>query len=325
MYHHINGKERDLISLWRGQGISLREIARKLRRSTSSVEREIRRNSFRGKYYVAISAQARSEKRRRLANERHLLGNSRVEGYTLRKLGRGWSPEQIAGRLRKKYHRTVVSHEAIYQYVYREENRKLALWEYLRRGQKKRRHYHFGRRVHHSHIPLRISIRERPREIDKRNVFGHWEGDTMEGRAHDNGVHAEVERISGYLLAGRVDRMTSEITAGTQRDLFDGLPQRARISTTLDNGRENHLHFSLWELGMKTYFTDPYSSWQKGTVENTIGLLRNYLPKGTDLARLLEEELADIVDDLNDRPRKRLGYNTPREVFTKYLSVALQP
>lgn len=322
MYRHISAKERDLIAVWKGQDVSHKEIARRLHRQVSTIGREVRRNSFKSKYYVAISAQAKTRERRIRANRRYRLGNPQIEKYVLAKLGRGWSPEQIAGRLRLRYHRTIVSHEAIYQYVYQAENKKLALWEYLRRGRKKRRRQH-GRSVHRGHIPLRVSIRTRSEETNAREEFGHWEGDTMEGKSHRNGLHVEAERLSRYLMADLVASISSEETIQVQLHQFATLPETVRKSTTLDNGRENHLHFQLRELGMDTYFCDPYSSWQKGTVENTIGLVRSYLPKGTDLASLSPEELADIVEEINTRPRKRLGYNTPKEVFTSYLKVAL--
>lgn len=142
----------------------------------------------------------------------------------------------------------------------------------------------------------------------------------MEGKKSErDGVHTEVERQTRFFMARKVDEITSPETIRVQLKMFRGLPDAARQSTTLDNGREHHRHMALHLLGMRTFFADPYSSWQRGTNENTNGLLRQYLPKGSSFRDLSQEELDDIVVELNDRPRKCLGYNTPREVFEKQL------
>ena len=211
--------------------------------------------------------------------------------------------------------------ETIYRYIYDPKNKGEVLWEYLPRGQKKRRKQK-GRRVHTSHIEARISIKCRRAKINKRKEFGHYEGDTVEGRRSvGDGIHTEVERMSRMLFAKKVDTITSEETSSVQVEIFSRLPVEARKSTTLDNGRENHLHFKLkTELKMDTYFADPYSSWQRGTNENTNGLLRRYVPKHTDFSTITQEDLDEIVLEINTKPKKVLQYATPLEVFTSYLT-----
>jgi len=234
----------------------------------------------------------------------------------------GWSPEQISGRLVIDYpdDRTMrIGHETIYRYIYSSEQSEQKLWEYLPRKQKKRRK-HSGRKVQRSRIPDRVSIKHRPEPVNSRDEFGHWEGDSVEGRRTDgDGIHTEVERLSRKLLASKVSRITAEETARAQLALFSNLPSLARLSTTLDNGKENTKHTALKTLGMTTYFADPYSSWQRGTSENTNGLLRRYLPKQTDFTKLSQNDLDDIVCEINNRPRKVLGFYTANEVYYEQL------
>jgi IS30 family transposase len=251
------------------------------------------------------------------------LSDPKLQVYVRKKLQLGWSPEQIMGRLPLDYPDNSgrrVSHEPIYRFIYAQEQASEKLWEYLPRKQKKRRKQH-GRTVRRSHIPDRVSIHDRPEEIEGRETFGHWEGDSVEGqRSVGDGIHTEVERLSRKLLARKVDRIASHETAKVQLRMFGNLPVGARRSTTLDNGRENHQHGQLRRrLGMQAYFADPYSSWQRGTNENTNGLVRRYLPKKTDFTSLTQIELDDIVEEINNRPRKVLGYKTANEVYSEQI------
>jgi IS30 family transposase len=216
-----------------------------------------------------------------------------------------------------------IVHETIYRYIYGKGQKEKVLWELLPRKQKTRRKWK-GRRVHRGHIPQRVSIHKRPIEINERLEKGHWEGDTVEGKGHRDGIHTEVERLSRYFMATKIPSISSAATISAQWQLFSMLPASMKLSTTLDNGKENHLHYLLYEIAMLTYFCDPYSSWQKGCNENHNGLLRRYAPKKTDFATLSEQELQDIVCEINHRPRKILGYRTPHEVFTA-LSLSDQP
>jgi transposase, IS30 family len=325
--------ERDLIALWHGQKLSVRQIARQLKRSPATISREIRRNVWKDKntkknYYVSCHAQGLTDERKSLAGKRHPLKNAFVYAYVVERLKWGWSPEQIAGRLKKKSGRSIICHETIYSFIYTKENKDKKLWEYLPWKRRKRK-IKKGRKVCRSRIPNRVSIHKRPGKVNKRFEFGHWEGDSVEGRkALKEAIHTEVERLSRFLLASKVKNLTSKETIKVQKQMFLNLPQKARKSTTLDNGRENHLHTRLRKkLNMKTYHCDPYSSWQKGCNEHHNGLLRRYLPKKTDFNNINQEELNDIVEEINTRPRKCLNYQTPKEVFKsclKKLGVAIQ-
>lgn len=322
-HRKITSAERDAIAQWVSQKVAIREIARRLGKSASSVSEELARNTHMEVGYVAIHAQRLADERIKEAHRRHPLKNAQIFAYVHEKLRCGWSPEMIAKRLRKDAGHPVISHEAIYQYIYAPENTRLNLFEYLpwkRTKRKKKR----GRGVHKSSIPQRVSIHERPERVNARAEFGHWEGDTVEGKRHRNGIHTEAERVSRLLVAQKVPRIASEETVAAQLTMFGGMPEEARRSTTLDNGRENYLHYELGALGMKTYFADPYSSWQRGTNEYHNGVLRRYLPKGTDFDTIDDEELNDIVEEINNRPRKCLGWYTPKEVFIKMLGVRIQ-
>ena len=309
----LTEEERDRIAVLHARGIGIREIARLLDRNHASISRELKRNRF-GIGYNAIHAQKVWEERKRTAGKRQPLKDKATYAYVLEKLKEGWSPEQIAGRLQLETGQKIISYETIYQFIYKKSLKEDRLWEYLPRKQK-HRHKKYGRKAQKTRIPQRVSIHERPREIDQRIQIGHWEGDTVEGRGHNEGIHTEVERVSRFLLAKRVTAITSEEAIIAQQTLFANLPEELRKSTTLDNGRENHLHYKLKTLGMQTYFAAPYSSWQRGTNENTNGLLRRYLPKKTSFKNLTDEELADIVWEINNRPRKVLQYKTPFEIL----------
>lgn len=322
--HHkkLTAEERDQIALMRGRDESVRTIAAFLRRSPGTISDELTRNRLPNGDYVAIHAQAVTEARKRKAGKRHPLKSEQVYAYVVEKLREGWSPEQIAGRLKLEQGKPVICHETIYRYIYSDEGRKRGLSEYLPWKRTKRRNKH-GRRVHRSRIPDRASIHNRPIEVSSRAEFGHWEGDTVEGRGHKDGIHTEVERVSRLMLAVKVKQVSSEEAIKAQKAMFAPLPAKARKSTTLDNGRENHRHKELAELGMATYFADPYSSWQRGTNEYHNGLLRRYLPKGSSFDDLDDDELADMLYEINNRPRKVLNYNTPQEVYNSCLGVRI--
>lgn len=327
--HNLQPWERDKIAVSLAKGVAFSEIARTLKRSKSTISDEVKRNrrwdsTKQCFVYEAIAAQEETDKRMIERRKRPLLKNDWIYKYVMEHLGRAWSPEEIEGRLKlkngKDYQKTI-GHEAIYQYVYHPDNKQDALWEYLPRKQKKRKKQQ-GRSVQKSRIPDRISIHLRPIEVNDRSEFGHFEGDTVEGlRSVGDGIHTEVERVSRIMFAVKVSSISSEDGLKAQTEIFGELPENARRSTTLDNGRENHLHYKLKEdLKMNTYFADPYSSWQRGTNEYGNGLLRRYLPKGTDFSHLSNEELDDILLEINTRPRKCLGFYTPLEVFRKHLT-----
>lgn len=322
----LTAQERDLLALWKAEGLSNKECGRRLKRHPSTIGRELARNSFysqKQKYYVAIHAQARAdEKEQKAAHAKQELKNPDVYSFVIDHLRMGWSPDAIAGKLKldhpdDKYF--WITAETIYRWIYSPKQIKQGWFEYLRRKQKKRKKQQ-GRKVHRSAIPDRVSIHSRPEEINLRSEFGHWEGDTVEGKAHKNGIHTEMERLSRKYAGKKIFAINSQETIDAQKQIFIKMKKQARKSTTLDNGTENHLHFKLKnELKMKTYFADPYSAWQRGSNEHGNWLLRYYFPKGTDFNQVTEEELQDVIEEINNRPRKILGYQTPNEVFTNLL------
>jgi IS30 family transposase len=311
--------ERDKLASWKAQGMSNSECARQLGRCVSTIGRELKRNSE-GGVYAAIRAQSKAwERAEKSAHSKHPLKNARVYAYVTEHMRDGWSPDQIAGRMELEYANDLewrITAETIYRWVYEPKQADQRWWEYLRRKQKKRRKRN-GRGVRSSRIPDRVSIHQRPAVVNERQEVGHWEGDTVEGKGHRDGLHTEVERLSRFLIARKVNAITSQATIEVQQQIFAELPAALRRSTTLDNGRENHLHARLHELAMHTYFADPYSSWQRGTNENGNWHLRRYFPKRTDFASIPDDELQDVVDEINNRPRKILGYATARETLDR--------
>jgi IS30 family transposase len=291
----LTPEERDKIARLYSKSYGVRQIARELGRSPSTISAELkvgiwRDDNIHEQFYIAIHAQSRRQERaKRSVKTTKLAKYTKLRAYVEIKLRTGWSPEQISGRLHIDYpdgHPEVstmrIGHEAIYRYIYAPEQADERFWEYLPRKQKKRRK-RSGRKVQRSRIPDRVSIHDRPEAINNRTEFGHWEGDTIEGKRNEgDGIHTEVERLSRKLLARKVSRVASEETIQAQLLVFGALPHLAAQSTTLDNGKEHTKHTRLKQkLGMDTYFADPFSSWQRGTNENTNGLLRRYLPKRT--------------------------------------------
>lgn len=327
--------ERELLANWLASGVNKSECARRLNRPRRSVLREINTNGswledHHGKkifVYIAITAQAKAERRQQgSAHNKHPLKNQDIYQYVLKKLRKGWSPEQIVGRLKKDHPNDPhwhVCHETIYQWVYqqpRDKNTGLHWYEYLRRKQTKRKKQK-GRKVHSSHIPDRVSISQRPEEVNDRSEFGHWEGDSIEGkRTSKEGLHTEVERLSRKIKAVKVANLTSEEALKTQETIFGQIPSFARKSTTLDNGKETHLHYLLRKkFNMATYHAHPYSSHERGTNENSNLWIRYYFPKGTDFSTITNQELQVVINEINNRPRKIHGFKTANEVYYQLL------
>jgi len=276
------------------------------------------------------------------------LKSKKIYSYCLKHLRKGWSPEQIAGRLKQLHPKDVSWHicqETIYQFIYKpktditqrglidqaildrrkSKNRSLTvtdherpLWEYLRRKQTKRRKSS-GRKVHRVRIPDRVSINQRPKEVEKRKKLGHWEGDSIVGKGHFSGLHTEYERVTSLTKIAKMTRVDSTSFIKATTSIFSKLPDKARLSTTLDNGSEHVRHATLKRYGLKVYFADPYRSWQRGGNENANLWIRYYFPKGTDFSTISSQEIKDVEKELNNRPRKRLGFKTPLEVFNEHL------
>jgi IS30 family transposase len=288
-----------------------KEIATRLKKHRTSIDRELARNS--GPLgYIAIEAQQRAETRRWLPRRTAKLSDPRVREYVERGLEQCWSPDQIAGRSRRDFPRDrqrQLSRQTIYDWIDQPQQRDT--WRPLLRFGERRK------RPESSRLPGGVSIVGRPRVVDQRRRFGDWEGDTIVGRGHRGGLVSLVEHKSGYTLLARVDDRRAATVRRTAQKQFAALPPHLRRTVTFDNGKEFAEHEALAAAtGMKIYFAQPYCSWQRGTNENTNGLVRQYLPKGTELTAYSHREVAAIQSSLNDRPRKRLGYLTPREVLT---------
>lgn len=315
----IKAWERDEIAILLASGASKRLIARRLGRSLSSIIDEIKRNSLNGEY-KAIEAQKLSQQRNIKCRKNNPLKNPKIYSYVYEKLREGWSPEQIAGRLKRDNNgQTVICHETIYGYIYSKEGKEKNLSEFLVRKHRRRRPW-YGRCLYRRGIANRISIRERPEEINNRSVFGHWETDVVEGKGHTGGIQSMLERKTRFYDCRLLDNIDSEYGVRAQAEMLVSLPPTARQSVTFDNGRENYNHHKLTrDYGIKTYFCDPHCAWQKGSNENHNGILRRYIPKKTDLTKVSQFELNSIVEEINNRPRKCLQYETPYEAFQREL------
>jgi len=320
--HHINATERDQIGVLLASGFSQRNIARKLNRSFSSINYEIHRNSQNGEYHP-IQADYLSRERSRINQRQRARKDPRIWYYVIDKLRSGWSPEQIAGRLKKKNHgKTIVCPETIYKHVYSPEGRKENLKEYLTRSHKRRYPKHF-RKAYGRGIPHRVNISLRPEVINTRKEFGHWEADVVEGKNHEGGIQTLLERKTRYYQAKLMANIDSEYGVRAQKKMLSKYPVNARKSVTFDNGRENYNHEQLQrDLNIKTYFCDPYAAWQKGANENHNGILRRYIPKKSDLSTLPQWELDLIIEEINNKPKKCLKYQTPKEAFEQELKTS---
>lgn len=329
-YTHMSMWEREEVSRGMAEGESLRQVARRLERSASTVSREVRHGGGRPRYRATI-ADAGARQRARIARRGRKLQRRRLWARVRELLLQGWSPEQIAGRLRRDYPSDTtmqVSHETIYAALYlipRGELRRQLISQ-LRQGRQGRRPRTRGvdRR---GQIPNMTSIHERPAEVDQRLVPGHWEGDLIKGARNASAVGTMVERTSRLVLLTRLeDASASAVLEGFTRR-FRRVPEPLRRSLTYDRGKEMAAHETLAErMRIRVYFADPHSPWQRGTIENANGLLRQYLPKGSDLSQFSQHQLNAIALRLNTRPRKCLEFATPLEVFQQlhhHPSVAL--
>lgn len=327
-YRQLSLEEREQMQIALWQGKSLRKIAHELRRSSSTISRELKRNgSWGNRRYHPRLAHERTKTRTRKRGQRMRLKHPVIQEYAHEKLQEGWSPEQIAGRIQIDHPRYRISHEAIYQYIYAQYRRGgygvctgTDLRRFLRRRHKIRHPKKVLYAVEKGAVPNRTFIDNRPAEVYEREIPGHWEGDTIESRAKLPGLNTLVERLSGLVFISKLEHRTSVATATVIIRRLKRIPRRLRRTLTLDNGSENAKHETITDtLGTKCYFAHAYHFWERGTNENTNGLIRWYLPKGTDLSAVPENVINSIEYCLNTRPRKRLKWHTPLEVFNSYM------
>jgi IS30 family transposase len=315
-YGQLDLDERIELSRLHEDGKAPSEIARIMGRHRSTITRELKRNSLpKGGYRPASADRITLSRRRRLSRIERL---SPLRDHVDDHLAMGWSPEQIAGRLRLEGSQHRVSHESIYRYIYRPKVKPKRLYRYLARAKARRGRRYFKQR--REPIAGRRSIHERPQAIENREAFGHWEGDLMQFRTQRGNLLTLVERQTGLTLARGLPSKTAEATAASLTGLLSALPAPARRSITFDNGSEFAEHQKLEkDLGMLTYFCDPHSPWQRGSIENANGILRRDLPRKTQFTDYSEQDIQDIVWANNTTPRKRLGYLTPAEAFLNQL------
>jgi len=324
-YRQLSENERRRIDRLLGQRHSVGEIARIVGRHRSTIYRELRRNRFvdhqwpeLNGYYYATAGKLARDRRARMAK---LVRHDRLRVAIVDRLKDGWSPEQIAGRLRREGSSPRVSHETIYRFAYSPSGLSSEIFRLLPESRRRRRPRR-ARGQRGLQVPDSMSIAHRPAPISGRQEFGHWEGDLLMFRKEHGkaNVTSLVERVSRYtVLLRNTDRrslpiMESVIVA------FQSLPRQARSSFTFDRGTE----FSAWDrldkgLGANTWFCDPRSPWQKGAVENANRRLRQQLPSETNLIAISQIDLTRVASRMNATPRKCLGYKTPAEVFRDYL------
>ena len=323
-YKQITQDERDLIAHLHAKGLARSEIARQIGRDKSTISRELWRNGS-GIYdvYLSHKAQTRSAIRKSESGRRPRLKNKRIRQYVIRKLKQGWSPEQISGKLKQTHSQLRISHEAIYQFVYDKETLKtMNLKTYLTRANRIRRPRGHSNKHKDLHIPRRVSIDQKPKHIDKRKHIGHWESDTMISRSSKASLVVLLERKARYTKLAKIKAKQARDVSNAINRRLGRLPSHARKTITYDNGSENIEHERTNRiLDTASYFCNPYHSWEKGSVENMVGLVRRFLPKKTDIAKITKEQVKQIENRLNHRPRKCLNFKTPYEVFTS--SVAL--
>lgn len=324
-YKRLTMIEREEISRQIASGNSLRVIARNIGRAPSSISREIIQSQVvERKYYRAVFAQGRSNKiRHKLRKNRKLVNNTLLRKFVLSHLSKNWSPEQIAKRLIILYPNDMnmrVSHETIYSYLYvlPRGTLKREITTCLRRHHK---HRH-PRKDRQKNCPIQdyLSIEERPIEAADRIIPGHWEGDLLVGRLHMSMIGTLVERTTRMTFLVKLDNKYARTVRKAFAEEFRNLPKGLKRTLTYDQGAEmaEHKIFTK-ETDITVYFAHPHSPWERGTNENTNALIRQYFPKGTDFTKISKEQLKAVQDELNDRPRKALGFYTPHEKFAELL------
>lgn len=317
-YKHLTPTERGQIQALHQEGRSMRYIAHKLNRSVSTISRELRRNST-PKGYDARHADAWYHRRRQDCRPARKLDYPLLWKYMMDKMVQNWTPEQVAGYLPHEYPdepRMRISYETIYQAIY-SDKRLQFLIEYLPQARPKRRKRGQGKTRRGPSIPNRVGIEKRPTVVDQRARLGDWEGDTIVGANQQGYILTLVERRSKLLMAAPLKTKQADDVAQAVIRLMEDLPISWVKTITFDNGTEFASHQNIADvLPVDIYFAAPYSSYQRGTNENTNGLIRRYLPKGTNLKELTQEQLNAITHELNNRPRKTLWFRTPNEVFS---------
>ena len=319
MYHHVNLEEREKLFGLKERGFSLRQIAKRLRRNVGTISRELKRHMRYGRPYLPCRAHRRAcrwaERQRYCAPLKEPLVFLYVREH-LRK-PYSWSPETIAGRLPIDHPGYSIDDETIYRYIYGRKQNRMKLFVHLVHHRKKRMKK-YGRKVtNRGEVVHAISISKRPKSIMRRTSIGHWETDNMEGVKSDSaGISVTVERASRVVRLRKLADHTAKTKTEVLLEQFSHEPKRYKKTITLDNGPENKDGGRFQQTtAMTVYKTEPYHSWEKGTVENTVGRVRRIIPKKTSVDTIKQKHLDTIEESMNNTPRKILGYLTPNEVY----------
>ncbi len=333
-YTHLTEQEREEICYYRNIGESYTFISKQIWRSISTIKREIERNKTmlniwdnnshkakkdKTKYqYLPGTAQKKYNERRKDSKQKPYLKTMALYKYIIEQLKKNLSPEIIAWRA-KLEGIWEISHECIYQFIYSKSARHLELWKYLPRSHTKRKKK-TGRKGKRRLIPNRIGIEERPKSVENRKEFGHWEDDSVLGIGTKSALNTKRERKSRYIIITKIPRKTALNTLLATCEKFQHLPVDAKKTITADNGSEFTKHEEITEkTGILYFFANPYSSWERGTNENGNGIIRRIYPKKTDFNNVSHKQLKEVEDWINNRPLKCLGYRTPKEVFEEEL------
>ena len=318
-YQQLNVEERSSLATLKRLGMSVAEMARELGRHRSTVARELQRNATpHDGWYRAGRAHERAVARRRRSRRNSQFGQAEL-GRVEELLREEWSPEQVAGYLRSRGE-ILISHETIYRHVWRDLEKGGSLHLHLRCAQKQCRK-RYGRHDSRGRLAGKRSIAERPAAVEGRRQLGHWEIDTVMGQSlgeSSDCILTLVERKSGYVMIGKLRARTVEQASKATLVLMRRHPGKFRTITS-DNGTEFHGYAQIEKASdVKFYFATPHHSWERGTNENTNGLIRQYLPKGQSMTSLTQSQCDAIAQHLNNRPRKRHAYKTPNECFIRH-------
>lgn len=323
-YVRLTDKERESIMIGLAEGLESKEIALSINRSPSTVSRELASGS--GEYSAGKAGKAaflRAASRK--AGKSKLSGNERLRNAVIRLLKAKWSPEQVSAKLREEYPQDMtmrISDEAIYDYVYLLPRGELkrTLIKALRQERKHRRTHRGVKDETRGKIAEMLSIEERPAAVLDRIVPGHWEGDLVVGRRNQSAVGTLVERTTRHLILVPLKSRDAASVRKAFAKAVRTLPKELKLTLTYDQGKEmaEHKKFTI-DTGVKVYFAHPHSPWERGTNENTNGLLRQYFPKGTDFKKITTKELRAAQRSLNGRPRKSLNFKTPQEAFQELM------
>lgn len=324
-YKHVTITERETLDRLLFRGMSISDIAKAMGRHKSTLSREIARTRLTRHGYRAFSAEVEAQKRQSVAKKPKVIENNEaLKAYIHTQLRLRWSPEQIVNRIKLEYPTNKhmhVSHETIYSYLYvlpRGELKKelMSCLRQERQTRRKRGKMHPKR----GHIQNMVSISERPEEVKDRIIPGHWEGDLIVGKDHKSALGTLVERTTRTTILVPLQAKDAASVRKAFAKEAKKLPKQMKLSLTYDRGKEMAEHeLFTKDTKMQVYFADPYAPWQRGTNENTNGLIRQYFPKGTDFATIPRRKIKAVQDLLNGRPRKVLKWQTPLEVFENLL------